>query len=107
MNIQKLQEKIQKFVEKYKLDSPLEFRVLDLTSEVGEVSKEILKMTNYGKNSLDKNNEIESELGDVLYSLIVVANKLDINLEEALNLVLKKYNKRLKKGSAGSEADNT
>ncbi len=105
MNIQELQDKIQKYVEKNKLDSPLEFRVLDLTSEVGEVSKEILKMTNYGTSPLNKNKEIKSELGDVLYSLIVVANKLNINLEESLNLVLEKYSKRLKKGSAGSEID--
>ena len=46
-------------------------------------------------------------MGDVLYSLIVVANKLNINLEESLNLVLEKYKKRLKKGSAGSEVDAT
>lgn len=105
MNIQELQDEIQKFVEKYKLDSPPEFRVLDLTSEVGEVSKEILKITSYGTKPLKKNKEIESELGDVLYSLIVVANKLNINLEEALNMVLDKYKKRLKKGSAGSEVD--
>jgi hypothetical protein len=30
-------------------------------------------------------------------------DKLDINLDEALGFVLEKYNKRLAKGSAGSE----
>ena len=64
-------------------------------------------MTNYGSKPLKKNKEIKSELGDVLYSLIVLANKLNINLEEALNLVLDKYKKRLKKGSAGSEVEET
>jgi len=44
-------------------------------------------------------------LGNVLYSLITVANKLDINLEEVLELVLQKYNKRLKKGGANSEVE--
>jgi len=105
MDIKKLQDKVKNFTREHKLNSPLEFGVLDLTSEVGEVSKEILKMTNYGNSPLVKNKEIESELGDTLYSLIVIANKLDINLENALNLVLEKYNKRLKKGSAGSEVD--
>ncbi|MBU2036319.1 hypothetical protein KKC36_02635, partial [Patescibacteria group bacterium] len=49
--------------------------------------------------------EVKSELGDVLYSLITVANSLDIDLEEALDLVLEKYQKRLEKGSAGSEVE--
>ena len=105
MTIQELQDRVREFVEKHKLDSPPEFRVLDLVSEVGEVSKEILKMTGYGTKPLQKDEEIKSELGDVLYSLIVVANKFDINLGEALDLVLDKYNRRLEKGSAGSEAD--
>jgi hypothetical protein len=34
-----------------------------------------------------------------------VANSFDIDLEEALNIALEKYKKRLKKGSAGSEND--
>lgn len=105
MDLQGIQEKVQEFAKKNKLDSPPEFRVLDLVSEIGEVSKEILKMTNYGTKPLQKNNQVELELGDVLYSLITLANKLDINLEEALDLVLEKYQKRLEKGSAGSEVE--
>lgn len=106
MNLSELQNEIQRFVEEHKLDSPAEFRVLDLVSEVGEVSKEILKMTGYGTKPLQKNEEVKSELGDVLYSLIVVANKLNVDLNKALNLVLQKYKKRLEKGSAGSEVEN-
>ena len=49
--------------------------------------------------------EIKSELGDLLYSIITIANSFDVNLEEALKMVLEKYKKRLKKGSAGSEND--
>lgn len=105
MDLKTLQQKIKDFVNKNNLDSPTEFRVLDLVSETGEVAKEILKMTNYGNAELKINDEVKLELGDTLYSLIVVANKLDVNLDEALNLVLQKYEKRLSKGSAGSESD--
>lgn len=105
MDLKNLQEKVKDFVNKNNLDSPTEFRVLDLVSETGEVAKEILKMTNYGNSKLVVSENIKSELGDVLYSLMVVANKFDIKLDEALELVLKKYNKRLRKGSAGSESD--
>ena len=105
MNLISLQQKVKDFVNKNNLDSPTEFRVLDLVSETGEVAKEILKMTNYGNSKLKINDEVKLELGDVLYSLLVVANKLDINLDDSLNLVLAKYEKRLSKGSAGSESD--
>jgi len=49
--------------------------------------------------------ELKSELGDLLYSIITIANSFNVDLEEALNIVLEKYKKRLNKGSAGSEND--
>lgn len=105
MELKYLQGKIKKFVDENKLDSKPEFRFIDLVSEMGEVGKEILKNTNYGKDSLNKNKELELELGDVLYSLIVLSNKLDIDLEKTLDLVLIKYQRRLVNGSAGSEVE--
>lgn len=103
MNLKELQEKIKEFCKENNLENPPEHRVLDLTSEIGEIAKEILKMTSYGKKKLEYREEMKGELGDALYSLITVANYFNINLEEALNMILEKYNKRLTKGSAGSE----
>lgn len=99
------QNQIKEFCKKNKLEAPLEHRVLDTISELGEVSKEILKASSYGKKDPMYRPELKLELGDLLYSLITIANYFDINLEEALNLVLKKYENRLKKGSIGSEND--
>lgn len=103
--MKEIQERIKKFCKENNMESPLEHRVLDTISELGEVAKEILKMSNYGKKHIEYREELKSELGDVLYSLITIANTFDIDLEEALNQVLEKYEKRLKKGSAGSEND--
>ena len=100
-----IQEKIKLFCENNELNSPVEHRVLDTMSELGEVAKEILKMSNYGKNPIQYNSELKMELGDVLFSIITIANAFEIDLEEALNKVLKKYEKRIKKGSSGSEND--
>ncbi|MCC7432969.1 MazG-like family protein [Candidatus Peregrinibacteria bacterium] len=100
-----LQAKIKTFCRNNHLESPVEHRVLDTMSELGEVAKEVLKMTNYGRKPLEFREEIKSELGDVLYSLITIANTFDIDLEESVNGVLAKYEKRLLKGSAGSEVD--
>ncbi|MCK4997256.1 MazG-like family protein [Candidatus Pacearchaeota archaeon] len=101
--MKEIQEKIKNFCKDNDMESPIEHRVLDLMSELGEVSKEVLKMSNYGREPAKYREELKSELGDVLYSLITVANTFDVDLEDALNQVLEKYKKRLMKGSAGSE----
>ncbi|MFH1711943.1 MAG: MazG-like family protein [Patescibacteria group bacterium] len=103
--MKKLQEQVKKFEKKYGLISPPEHRMLDLVSEVGEVAKEVLKMTDYGRKPEKYREEIELELGDVLYSLASVANYYKVDLEDTLKRTLVKYEKRLKKGSAGSEND--
>ena len=60
-------------------------------------------MSNYGIKKIEFRAEMKNELGDVFYSLITVANSVNIDLEEALNTAIKKYEKRLKTtGSAGS-----
>lgn len=103
--MKKVQEKIKQFCRENNLESPAEHRLLDLISELGEVAKEVLKTTDYGRKPRQPRKEIKSELGDVFYSLITVANSLDVDLEEALELVLEKYRRRLSKGSAGSESE--
>jgi len=103
--MKEIQEKIKKFCKEHNLESPAEHRVLDTMSELGEVAKEILKMSDYGRKPLEYREELKSELGDLLFSVITIANTFDIDLGEDLNMVLKKYEQRLKKGSAGSEND--
>ena len=92
------QKKVQLFCKKNNLSSSVEHRVLDVVSELGELSKEILKASSYGKSSYVSNEKIKLELGDVLFSLITLANSLDVDLDVALEAVLKKYEKRIEKG---------
>ncbi|MCX8147507.1 MAG: nucleotide pyrophosphohydrolase [Candidatus Woesearchaeota archaeon] len=107
--MKELQKKIKKFCKENNLESPIEHRVLDTISELGEVAKEILKMSDYGRKPIELKKEsmekLKPELGDLLFSVITLANSLNIDLEDALDIALKKYEKRLKKGSAGSEND--
>ncbi len=70
---------------------------MDFASEVGEVAKEILELTNYGKREHIYNSDLARELGDSLYSLIVLANIYNINLEEQLHNSLEKYKIREQK----------
>ena len=98
-----IQKKIKLFCEKNELNSPIEHRVLDTMSELGEVAKEILKMSNYGDRPIQYNDNLKMELGDLLYSIITIANVFDIDLDEALNEVLRKYEQRMLKGSPSSD----
>ena len=86
------------------MNNPIENRMLDLFDEVGEVAKEINKMSGYGTKKPKFREEIIMELGDVFYSLITIANYYDVDLEKSLGLAIAKYEKRVKKGGhAGSE----
>lgn len=97
------QKKVEEFVEKHDMEATSAFRVLDLVAEVGEIASDAAKSADYGM----KEGELEvkkDELGDALFSLISVANDLGIDLEEALDESLEKYEARIEeKGDAGSE----
>lgn len=102
-DLKQIQTEVKDFCTTHNLNCPVEHRALDLVSEVGEVSKEILKMSDYGTKEPAFREEIKSELGDVLFSLIVLSNQLDVDLIDSLTKVLEKYEHRLNKGGAGSE----
>ena len=91
------QKKVQKFMDENKMNNPIEYRMLDLFDEIGEVAKEISKMSEYGTKKPKFREEIVMELGDAFYSLITVANYYDVDLVDSLALALEKYEKRIKK----------
>ena len=78
-------------------------RLIDLFSEIGEVAKETLKGSDYGKAGFNQTKAWAEELGDVFFSLVCLANSTGVDLEKALEDVLTKYEMRLdEKGEAGS-----
>lgn len=100
-----MQKRVKEFMEKKELSSSIEVRLMDLNSELGELNKEYLKITNYGKTEFNPNDEFKKELGDVLFSLLCLGNESKVELNECLEMVLEKYEKRFKKGGIGSEND--
>ena len=66
-----------------------------LMEEVGELSKEF--NNNFGPlKKIDKlsSARLKDELGDVFFAICVLANQLDVELEDALGDSLRKYQTR-------------
>ena len=81
-------------------------RLMDIQSEIGELAKEYLKGSSYGSKIFELTEDFEMELGDVLYSLLSLADELNINAEHCLDKVIKKYEDRIsKKNTMGSEGE--
>lgn len=100
------QKNVKKFMDDNSMNNPIENRILDLFDEVGEVAKEVNKMSEYGTKKPVFREEIKTEIGDTFYSLITVANYYDVDMLESLEIVIDKYKKRIEKGGhAGSDND--
>ncbi len=93
MDLKQIQKKVKRITKKLNLANSPELCGLDFSSEAGEVSKEILELTNYGRRGHVYNPDLARELGDAFYSLIALANIYDVDLEEQLKGSLKKYEK--------------
>ncbi|ELY44643.1 MazG nucleotide pyrophosphohydrolase domain-containing protein [Natronorubrum tibetense] len=82
------------FVETYDLETPPEFRLLDLVSEVGELAKDANTSTEYGTEP-EELALASDEIGDVLFATLALADSLDIDAEAALEEALEKYERRM------------
>lgn len=89
------QQRVARFVRQHHLASEVPFRVLDLASEVGEIAKEVLKASEYGARPFRPGANWADELGDALFSLICIANQSGVDLDQALQGALAKYQARL------------
>lgn len=101
--MQKIVEEFNKEKSKFYAPMAVGTRLLDIQSELGELSKEYLKSTKYGTCDFTATNDFKLEFGDVLYSLLSLAEETKVDAKECLNLVIEKYKSRLSKnGGLGS-----
>jgi NTP pyrophosphatase (non-canonical NTP hydrolase) len=81
------------------IEALVHVRLLDLVSEVGELSKEVLKATDHGRAPFDPPESWAVEKGDVLFALMCLAKSTSVDLEAALDT----YGERMALGDdAGS-----
>ncbi|NHM29143.1 nucleotide pyrophosphohydrolase [Neobacillus terrae] len=95
-SLQELQKEVDTYISQFKEGyfSPLAM-MARMTEELGELAREVNHY--YGekpKKSNEAEKTVEEELGDLLFVIICFANSQNINLEEAHDYVMKKFNTR-------------
>lgn len=88
------QRMVTEFARVHGLNLEPQVRLLDLTSELGELSKELLKASDYGKRDFTATEDMEEEMGDCLFSLLCLCSSLQLDGERALHRALEKYRLR-------------
>nr|WP_224449338.1 MazG nucleotide pyrophosphohydrolase domain-containing protein [Haloprofundus salilacus] len=97
------QQQVAAFLDRYELHADPAYQLLDLTSEVGELAADATKSSQWGASPEDLDVESD-EFGDALFSLLTVAESLDIDAGDALRESLEKYQRRIvDTGSASSD----
>lgn len=88
------QRKVREFAAEHGIEGRPEFQLLDLASEVGELAKDACESTEWGE-SPDDLDVATDEFGDVLFSLLLVADSLEVDAGDALDEALAKYRRRI------------
>ena len=76
-------------------DETLQDKFILLVEEVGELAKALRPVTGVKSASDSETLELKHEIADIFCLLSVVANKLDIDIDEALRSKEEKNNKRI------------
>jgi NTP pyrophosphatase (non-canonical NTP hydrolase) len=101
--MQEAQAKVSDFIAQHRLTAGAGARLLDLQSELGELAKEYLIASDYGRGDFAANAAWTNEIGDVAFSLLALAAASEVDLQAALDSALVKYAGRLAGGAtAGS-----
>lgn len=83
-------------------------RILGLVGETGELAEKLKKWVrdeNSQESSLDK-QDLEKELGDVLWYIAILADYLELDLEQVASTNLEKLASRKKRGVLNGKGDN-
>ena len=94
--MKKAQKQVDEWVQKYEIPYWKPHEILArLTEEVGELAREINhRFGPKKKKDTEESKELADELSDVLFTVICMANSLDIDLDEAFERTMEKCYKR-------------
>ncbi len=89
-----IQNKVWKFCEKYKLNEHIRERFVNLVSNLDKHGNNIMKLSDHGREPLKYKEELKLEVGQLFFDIINLSNTLNIDLNEALETILAKYEKK-------------
>jgi len=96
MDLREAQQHVDRYISQFKLGYfPPLVNLARLMEEVGELAREMNHQ--FGpktKKEGEPETEIALEIGDILFVLVVLSNQLGIDLQEALDRTIAKYEVR-------------
>ena len=90
------QKRVDEWISQYKYGyfKPLEI-LARLTEEVGELAREVNhRFGPKKKKPTEETKELGDEIADIVFTLICIANSLNIDLDEHFEKMMEKYNQR-------------
>jgi len=105
MNFQEYQDKTLEFAI-YPADKAIEYLALGLVSEAGEVAGVVKKKLRDNTYSLEFEQKMVKELGDVCWYLARLLDELDLSLEEVLDANISKLSSRKERNQLGGNGDD-
>lgn len=108
MNFNEYQELTQKTAAYPKIGASYVYPTLGLVGEAGEVAEKVKKIFRDNDGVLDeaKKNDLQHELGDVLWYLSQIAVEMDLSLEDIAIANIEKLASRQQREVIGGEGDN-
>jgi NTP pyrophosphatase (non-canonical NTP hydrolase) len=96
MSLKKSQERVDEYVSQYKIGyfKPLEI-LARLTEENGELARELNhRFGPKKKKATEDAKEVGDEIADIVFTVICLANSLNIDLDKAFGKMMEKYRER-------------
>jgi NTP pyrophosphatase (non-canonical NTP hydrolase) len=96
MKLSQMQQRVDEWMSQFEAGYwPPLANLARLSEEVGELAREINHR--YGpktKKASEKDGAIADELGDILFTVVTLANSMDIDLDDVAEAVLRKVTER-------------
>ncbi|MFS8639814.1 MAG: nucleotide pyrophosphohydrolase [Symbiobacteriaceae bacterium] len=94
MELREVQQEVDRWLAPFGYWDPM-VNLARLTEEVGELAREINhRWGPKKKKPTEPDGDVAMELGDILFVLAVLANQLNVDLEEAFQRVMAKHRTR-------------
>lgn len=96
------QKKVREVVEKFGLNWSNYVQYIHTMEELAELGEALTvyegdRSAGSGEGALADHADLKEEIGDVLFSIMEQANKLNINLEDVMEETFRRYERKLEK----------